>query len=102
MCGASLFSKYIRDNNKSWKICNAVHDSCVFHVPYAELEESLKQAEYWFTEGITNYMIDVFDINFNLPLEVDFEIGLSWGSLHKWNFNKAELDTIKSKLGSLL
>ena len=98
MCGAALFSRYIRDNNKSWKICNAVHDSCVFHVPFNELEESLEQAEYWFTTGITEYMTEVFEINFNLPLEVDFEIGLSWGSLQKWNFSKQELDVIKSNL----
>ena len=98
MCGASLFSKYIREANKPWKICNAVHDSCVFQVPYEQLEESLEQAEYYFTEGVMDYMAEVFDINFNLPLEVDFEIGLSWGSLIKWNFSKQELETIKNKL----
>ena len=98
MCGAALFSRYIREQNKSWKICNAVHDSCVFQVPYNELEDALEQAEYWFTTGITEYMADIFEINFNLPLEVDFEIGLSWGSLQKWNFSKQELDAIKAKL----
>ena len=100
MCGASLFSKYIRESNKPWKICNAVHDSCVFQVPYEQLDDALEQAEYYFTAGVTEYMTDVFDINFNLPLEVDFEIGLSWGSLYKWNFSKPELEVIKNKLRS--
>lgn len=98
MCGAALFSQFIRNEKKSWKICNAVHDSCVYQVPYAELEESLSAAEYWFTEGVMLFMTDVFDIYFNLPLEVDFEIGLSWGSLQKWNFGKQELDIIKKNL----
>ena len=98
MCGAALFNKYIREENKSWKICNAVHDSCVYQVPYNELEDSLEQAEYWFTTGVMEYMAEVFDINFNLPLEVDFEIGLSWGSLQKWNFGKQELEIIKNNL----
>jgi len=100
MCGAALFSRFIREEKKDWKICNAVHDSCVYHVPYNQLEESLTQAEYWFTTGITEYMAEIFDINFNLPLEVDFEIGLSWGSLLKWNFSKQELEAIKSKLSA--
>jgi len=98
MCGAALFSKFIREEEKPWKICNAVHDSCVFQVPMDQLEEALQKAEYYFTEGVMNYMAEVFDINFNLPLEVDFEIGLSWGSLIKWNFSKQELEVIKKKL----
>ena len=98
MCGAALFSKYIRESNKPWKICNAVHDSCVYQVPYDQLEDALQQSEYYFTTGVMEYMTDVFDINFNLPLEVDFEIGLSWGSLHKWNFSKPELEVIRTKL----
>ena len=98
MSGAALFSKYIRDNNKDWKICNAVHDSCVFQVPYDQCEDALDQADYWFTTGVMDYMTDVFDIHFNLPLEVDFEIGLMWGSLIKWDFNKQELEKIKETL----
>jgi hypothetical protein len=44
------------------------------------------------------YMVDKFKINFNLPLEVDFEIGLKWGDMIKWNFSKVELEEIKRKL----
>lgn len=99
MMGAALFSKYIREEDKPWKICNAVHDSCVFQVPYDNLEDSLEQSEYWFTKGVTEFMGDVYNINFNLPLEIDFEIGIAgWGSLVKWNFNKQELESIKLKL----
>lgn len=100
MCGASLFARFIRENNKPWVICNAVHDSCVFQVPFACLDESLEAAEYWFTTGVMEYMVDKFNINFNLPLEVDFEIGLKWGDMIKWNFSKVELGEIKRKLSA--
>jgi DNA polymerase I-like protein with 3'-5' exonuclease and polymerase domains len=101
MCGAALFAKYIRENNMPWSICNAVHDSCVFQVPFNskdELDKALDAAEYWFTTGVTEYMINAFNINFNLPLEIDFDIGLKWGDMIKWNFSKRELQDIKSKL----
>jgi len=102
MCGAALFAKYIRENNKPWIICNAVHDSCVFQVPKDppnELDEALESAEYWFTTGVMEYMIKAFNINFNLPLEIDFDIGNGgWGDLIKWNFSKLELVDIKQRL----
>jgi DNA polymerase I-like protein with 3'-5' exonuclease and polymerase domains len=102
MCGAALFAKHIRDNNLPWVICNAVHDSCVFQVPQGpddEIDRALEAAEYWFTTGVIDYMRNAFGINFNLPLEVDFEIGAAgWGDLTKWNFSKQELMDIKQKL----
>jgi len=105
MCGAALFAKYIRDNNKPWIICNAVHDSCVFQVPqspYDELDKALDAAEYWFTTGVMEYMVKAFNINFNLPLEIDFDIGVGgWGDLVKWNFSKAELADLKQRLTTL-
>jgi hypothetical protein len=83
-------------------ICNAVHDSCVFQVPQGpddEIDRALEAAEYWFTTGVIDYMRNAFGINFNLPLEVDFEIGAAgWGDLTKWNFSKQELMDIKQKL----
>jgi hypothetical protein len=101
MCGAALFAQYIREHNKPWVICNAVHDSCVFQVPMHpdnELDIALDTAEYWFTTGVMEYMEQKFNINFNLPLEIDFDIGLVWGDMIKWNFSKEELAEIKLKL----
>jgi DNA polymerase I-like protein with 3'-5' exonuclease and polymerase domains len=101
MCGAALFAQYIREHNKPWVICNAVHDSCVFQVPMQpdnELDIALDTAEYWFTTGVMEYMEQKFNINFNLPLEIDFDIGLVWGDMIKWNFSKEELAGIKLKL----
>lgn len=98
MIGAFLFANYIRENKKPWIIQNAVHDSCIFQVPLDELEEALKAAEKCFADDLMDYMNKVFDINFILPLECEFEIGLKWGELEKWNFSGPELATIKEKL----
>ena len=90
-----MFADFIRTHEKSWLVCNAVHDSCVYQVPYEELAESLKQAEYFFTDGVMSYMTKHFGVVFNLPLEIDFEIGLKWGDLEEWNYSQAHLTEIK-------
>ena len=98
MLGAGLFAEYIRDNKKPWVISNAVHDSCVYQVPYGEVEESLAQAEHFFTEEVMSYMTKHFEVKFNLPLEIDFEIGLKWGALKEWDYSQSHLNTIKQEL----
>jgi len=94
MVGGALFAEYIRNNKKPWIINNAVHDSVVWQVPYSEIDETLRVAEQIFTEGVTNYMSAAFDIEFNLPLDIDFETGSKWGSLKSWKFNYKELPAI--------
>lgn len=98
MLGAALFAEYIRQHKLPWMICNAVHDSCVYQVPYDELEPSLEKAEYFFTEGVMSYMAQNFNVNFNLPLEVDFEIGLKWGDLSEWDYSTNHLALLKKGL----
>jgi len=91
MIGAALFADYVREHNKPWVLSNAVHDSCVYLVPYDELEDSLNTAEDLFTDGVMGYMTKNFGINFNLPLEVDFELGLRWGELEAWDYSPNHL-----------
>lgn len=98
MIGAALFAEFIRSNERKWEVVNAVHDSCLYLVPYDELEESLEVAERLFTERLQEYMTEHFGIEFPLPLEVEFEIGIKWGDLEKWNFNLAELEEIKKDI----
>lgn len=97
MLGAALFADYVRQHKKPWVISNAVHDSCIYLVPYDELAESLKQAEYYFTDKVMETMTDKFGIDFNLPLEVEFELGLKWGELEKWNYSPEHLVELKEK-----
>lgn len=98
MLGASLFARIIERRGLPWTICNAVHDSCVFTCPIADLDEAIKVAEQAFTTDLMDYMTVKFGIHFNLPLEVEFEIGTSWGSLEKWDFSAENLREIKDGL----
>ena len=94
MVGGTLFDQYIRENDKPWIINNAVHDSVIWQVPYADLEETLRVTEKIFTTDVMEYMTAAFGVEFNLPLDVDFEIGSRWGSLKGWKFNYKELPSI--------
>jgi DNA polymerase I-like protein with 3'-5' exonuclease and polymerase domains len=90
--GAALFNEYIYKEKKSWFVQNAVHDSAVFQVPFDEVVEATAAAEYWFTTGVQEYMTEYFGIEFNLPLEIEFEMGLKWGDMLKYDWNPLKLE----------
>lgn len=92
--GASIFADHIARNNKKWSVQNVVHDSCVYQVPIAELRESLKVAEHCFTTATMERFGEVWGFSFACPIEIDFEIGLTWGGLQKWDFTEQELERI--------
>ena len=71
-----------------------MHDSCVFQVPIAELKESLEVAEKMFTSVTMEHMTEKWGVDFNCPIEVDFEIGLTWGNLKKWDYTNDGLTEI--------
>lgn len=95
---AALFQAEIEREKYPWYIQNAVHDSCIMQCPIAHLKEALERCEHWFTTGSMEYSSNVFGINFNVPIEVDFEIGLRWGSLHKWDFTEQSLREVIGKI----
>lgn len=92
--GAALFAQYIETHDLSWKVQNVVHDSCVYQVPIAELRRSVSVAEQCFTVDTMNRLTDVWGMEFSCPIEIDFEFGLTWGGLTKWDFTDAEFDRI--------
>lgn len=97
--GATLFLDYIEDHGKSdWMIQNVVHDSCVYQVPIAELEESVQVAEELFTTGTMNYITEHWGLEFTCPIEVDFEMGPDWGKFMKWDGTQPEMDRIIAAL----
>ncbi len=93
--GAGLFLDWIEDHGKDrWLIQNVVHDSCVYQVPVSDLRESLEVAEKCFTTDTMDLMQNVWDVDFNCSIEVDFEFGLTWGGLQKWDYTDAEYERI--------
>lgn len=92
--GASLFADHIERNRLTWKVQNVVHDSCVYQAPIAELAESVRVAEQCFTLDTMARMTEVWGLDFSCPIEIDFEFGLAWGALEKWDFTDAEFGRI--------
>jgi len=97
MIGGNLFREWLKNHHKPWTLHNAVHDSAVFSVPPDDLEEALQVAEKCFTTDLMDYMNATFDIEFNLPIEIDFDIGVSWGSMQGWNFDPRALSQIREE-----
>jgi len=99
--GCGLFAKWLWDNpDKDWKLINMVHDSFMIDAPMEDMFDVVALMEEMFTNGVMDYMSEHLGCSFNCPLEIDFEIGLKWGSLQKWDFNPAELQRIYNELRS--
>ena len=96
-----MFLDYIEDQDKSdWLIQNVVHDSCVLQLPIRDLEEALETSERLFTTATMDHMKDIWGVDFNCPIEVDFEIGATWGNLHKWDYTPQNLGEIVDKIAA--
>jgi DNA polymerase I-like protein with 3'-5' exonuclease and polymerase domains len=94
--GAFSLYDYILKNKKNWLIQNVVHDSCLIQVPVAEVAEAMLLMYSLFVEQAQSRMEEM-GVTFNLPLGIDIESGLRWGSLEKWNGTKQQALEIQSK-----
>jgi DNA polymerase-1 len=101
MLGASFLNEMLkRDYGTKAFIQNVVHDSVIVQAPFdaALIKDLLPKIEYCLTEQVQDYFELVFSVPKHLPLEVEFEIGLAWGSLEKWDGSEPSLDIIIKKL----
>jgi len=99
--GSALFSEHIQRHRLPWLIQNVVHDSCVYQVPLAQVEESIAVAEQMFTTNTMRYMEQHWGVVFNCPIEVEFEIGLRWGALMEWDFTAPSMQHIIQTLRAM-
>ncbi len=98
LIGAQIWLDYIEDNKKDWVITNIVHDSCVTEIPIDDIEEATEAAEKCFTVLMMRRIADEWGVEFICPLEVEFEFGVRWGDMNKWDFSHAHLQQIKKWL----
>lgn len=101
MLGAAFLNDMLkREYNTKVFIQNVVHDSVIVQAPFEEnlVKELLPKIEYCLTEEVQEYFELVFNVPKLLPLEVEFEMGLAWGSLEKWDGSGPALDKLFSKL----
>jgi DNA polymerase I-like protein with 3'-5' exonuclease and polymerase domains len=82
--GAYSALKYIENNNLPWKIQNLVHDSAIFQIPQDQIVSAINVMQDLFVTQAVKKM-ESLGVKFNLPLGIDVEVGINWGSLEKWN-----------------
>jgi DNA polymerase I-like protein with 3'-5' exonuclease and polymerase domains len=99
LIGAQIWSDWIEDNGKDWKIVNIVHDSCVTEIPITDVKEAVEQAHKCFTVRMMNRIREVWGVDFICPLEVEFDFGVRWGEMRGWEWLPEELDNIIAWLG---
>lgn len=97
--GCGLFAKWHWEHPEyDWRLINMVHDSFMLDVPIEDMIPAVHLMEKTFTTDVMEYMTEHFGVDFNCPLEIDFEIGTKWGELQKWDFDPAELTRIQQDL----
>jgi DNA polymerase I-like protein with 3'-5' exonuclease and polymerase domains len=95
--GACSLLDYIEENKKPWIIQNVVHDSCILQTPMDQAYDALMIAEEIFVDRAMRRM-EKLGIEFNLPLGVDAEAGIKWGSMTKWNGTKAHAIKLQEEI----
>lgn len=98
--GMFTFMQYIFDRNLEdrWLIQNVVHDSCLVQVPWEDAAEALRVMNQCFVKDMQKYIESVWNCHLPIPIEMEFEIGLRYGALEKWDGRKKTLDEILGKL----
>jgi len=82
--GAYSLLEHIEENEKPWLIQNLVHDSCILQVPKLQVAEAIQIMDPIFV-GTAQKKMEAMGVKFNLPLGIDVEVGIDWGSTEKWN-----------------
>lgn len=59
-------------------IVNTIHDSGIAEVHPDEVEQVREIGEISFTDDVYNYLKEVYDIEFNVPLGTGFKCGEFW------------------------
>jgi uracil-DNA glycosylase family 4 len=100
MIGMFSFMQYIFDNNLEdrWLIQNVVHDSCLVQVPWEDAKAALDVMSKYFVKEMQRYIEVNWQCELAVDIEIEFEIGLQYGALEKWDGRKKTLDKILLKL----
>lgn len=76
------------------KICNSVHDSLENKSPYATFLENLGHVEHALTTGVREEVKKRHGFDFDVDLEIDFEIGSSLSTCEAWDFSILQLEEL--------
>ena len=98
--GVCNFISYTLDRGleQRWRLQNIVHDSCLIQTPIEDLREALPVIEQCLVDGMRRYIEQHWDVTLRVPIEAEFEIGLQYGALHKWDGRPKTLTELIKKL----
>lgn len=65
-------------------LSNTVHDSSIGEVHPDEIESYKEIGEFAFTDMTYTYLKEVYDIDFNVPLEAEAEFKTNWSDSDEW------------------
>lgn len=98
--GMFSFVQSVFDNNleNRWLVQNVVHDSTLVQVPWEDARLALDKMSHYFVTGMREYIEQTWNCKLAIDIEIEFEIGLKYGALEKWDGRKKALDAILDKL----
>jgi uracil-DNA glycosylase family 4 len=98
--GVFQFLQFLLDNKleRRWLIQNVVHDSVLVQVPIPDIEKALTAMQYYFVDGMSEYIKKYFNFTLPLPIECEIEIGLKYGDLTKWDGRPSTLPILIEKI----
>ncbi len=104
--GSAMFCDWLIENDKwhvhpdksCWMIQDVVHDSCVLQVPIEDVPEAIEAIQPFFTSKLMERMTKIWGVQFNIPLEIDFELGLKWGDMESWDGTQLHLNHQMNRL----
>ena len=98
--GVFTFIQYIFDHNleERWLVENVVHDSCLVQVPWEDAKIALAAMSQCFVKDMQDYIEAHWGCHLPIEIAMEFEIGLKYGALEKWDGRKKSLDNILNTL----
>jgi hypothetical protein len=71
----------------------------VLQVPIEDVPEAIEALQPFFTTKLMERMTKIWpECQFNIPLEVDFEIGLKWGEMESWDGTQLHLGYLMNRI----
>lgn len=71
---------YMKDAKLESFLVNTIHDSVITEERENETEIINKMADEAFTVDVVKYLDKVYNIKFNIPLELEHKVGKFWGA----------------------
>jgi hypothetical protein len=98
--GIFTFMQYVFDHNleERWLVENVVHDSCLVQAPWEDAKEVLKVMTQCFVKDMSKYIETHWNCSLPVEIQMEFEIGLKYGALEKWDGRRKSLDDLLAKL----